>query len=106
MGYKYNKVIEEIKNFLPCQKGDAYYTIQRECKIIREVKEDKRGNPVVLEHATTTGKKIVEKRWREINDIIREMEHKTIGKRIFLTKKEAEEKLPEYWENWWGEKQK
>ena len=102
MGYKHNEVLEEIKKILPCQQGDSYYVIEREKKITREVKEDKCGNPVVLEHSTTTRKKIIEKRWREINDIIREMQHKTIGKRIFLTKKEAEEKLPGYWEDWWG----
>ena len=104
MSYKYSKAIDEIKKILPCQKGDSFFVIERESKITREVKEDKCGNPVVLEYSTTVGKKVVEKRWREISDIIREMEHKTIGKRIFLTKKEAEEKLPAYWEAWWGEK--
>lgn len=104
MRYKYDKTLEQIKKLLPCQKGDRYYVIERETFIKREIKEGKCGEPIVLEHVTTIGKKIVEKSWREINDVIREMEHKMIGKRIFLTREEAEEKLPEYWEDWWGKK--
>ena len=104
MRQKYNKIIEEIEKVLPCQKGELYYTIERECKITREIKEDKCGNPVVLEHTATIGKKIAENTWHRLSDIVREIENGNIGKRIFLTKEEAEKKFPKYWEDWWGDK--
>lgn len=104
MKYKYDRVIDEIKSMLPCQKGDIYYTIEKVSKIDREIKEDHGGNPVVMEYSTTIGKRIAEHHWQGVHEIIREMEHKNIGKRLFLSKEEAENKLETYWEDWWGDK--
>lgn len=104
MKAKYKKILEEIENILPCKKGDCYYTIERKKQISREIKEGKCGEPVVLEHVTTIGKEIVEHEWMSIHDIVRDIEHGRIGKDIFLTRDEAEKKLPEYWEKWWGKK--
>lgn len=106
MKYKYDGTLDRIKSILPCQKGDIYYTIEKVSQINREIKEDHGGNPVVMEHSTIIGKEIKSHYWQGTHEIIREMEHKNIGKRIFLTKKEAENKLETYWEDWWGDKPK
>ena len=87
MKYKYDGTLDRIKSILPCQKGDIYYTIEKVSQINREIKEDHGGNPVVMEHSTIIGKEIKSHYWQGIHEIIREMEHKNIGKRIFLTKK-------------------